>query len=1101
MVGLKILQPEDEEEALSYLVELSVLAKCSHHNIIKLQGSWQKGDETFIALEWCGGGAVSDFNAVWGIELNEAQISYIIGETLQGLKYLHSRNIVHRDIKGANILVTDEGEIKLIDFGVSAILNNKEEKRKTLIGTPYWMAPEIIANKSRYSPYDNKVDVWSVGITVIELAERDPPLSQMNPMRALMQIPLREPPKLSQPQKWSPAMNDFVCQCLQRDTKKRPSIEELLEHPFLKDTYYIHSRSIMLDLVEKVKKEKQKLLQSEQGKSVMAEKITKKSDVDDATLQLLETYDEKEKGTTEPNQPAALSPVASDEEPSESIDETEESEHAPAPQPLPQIEEEDDKLENSTNLSLAESKQMDSTAEVPTLNSNSKPAENMEKPKARPIVTRARSTNRPTMSAAMATKQKSALENAKDGNKKLIKQQLQAMNVHIEKQTVELDRLKTRNKDTISQILRKRQNKETKLREKHNFVNQKQKRQIDTETASLEKKGLDETKNFLKEQELKERHLVKELALIAKDNLTEWKREDKLLHKTELQTHNDEVKAEKTKQKPLKKKEREKASKVLKEESEEWTKYLKQNHELKVLRYKQVLRFEQFQEASNLQYQTMCALHALEIANFRELVTFELNNREQIYKTRVELEIERATAEQNFFITEHPFMLSMVKKEVELEQKHLMKTQQIEKEQQAELTASDQRLSIRAFKKKRQIEEKKLENTFKTFKAQNSKRLTPEELKTRIGVMKQKFTEDEEKKEHAFMEKLKKEEEQEKEALRIAHESHLERAKASAEETIQNLINTQQQKEQASLETHRQQLQGLEFRYWTEVYDAILGYQESYTKLIEKHHKEQLNLHTKLSEEELHLYETDTTEIEDMCREHGRSEPEKKEFLGFVIEAESSAKKRIEDSLKDLKMAQQQDVIFLKKEQQFYRKAVKKSAPDDLLYIYAKAKKDKGKGPAPPKPEVVVPISTEGPEPPTWVPPPPPVQSLTTNARSTSAILSSTKKRERVMKSKPSNPSILNLSSPSQNQGSGGMVSSPSTPNLVSPTSRSRRDLSASHSPSPLEKRANGEMDDLGRTTGTEKNEQHPENDEDHSRPTEPPTEEHTDTSSEHPME
>eukprot|EP01126_Amoeba_proteus_P045863 TRINITY_DN5156_c0_g1_i2.p1 TRINITY_DN5156_c0_g1~~TRINITY_DN5156_c0_g1_i2.p1 ORF type:complete len:401 (-),score=91.46 TRINITY_DN5156_c0_g1_i2:22-1224(-) len=178
-----------------------------------------------------------------------------------GLKYLHENRILHRDVKGSNIMLTDEGEVKVIDFGISAFLKDKREKRNTLIGTPYWMAPEIIANKIHPSPYDEKVDVWSLGITLIELAEKDPPLSQMNPMRALMQIPLRDSPILhNESQKWSRHFVNFVSLCVEKDSRKRPSLADLLQHPFVMGNY---SNEILAALVQKVKREKRRIMNKE----------------------------------------------------------------------------------------------------------------------------------------------------------------------------------------------------------------------------------------------------------------------------------------------------------------------------------------------------------------------------------------------------------------------------------------------------------------------------------------------------------------------------------------------------------------------------------------------------------------------------------------------------------------------------------------------------------------------------------------------------------------------------------------------------------------------------------------------------------------------
>jgi serine/threonine protein kinase len=227
IIALKIIKPEEDDE-VSEFVELGILKKCDHENVVRLYGTWKKDDEIFIAMEYCGGGSVADFGQVWDIDLTEDQIALICRETLKGLVYLHSVGIIHRDIKGANILLTEAGDIKLVDFGVSAILNAQGERRNTLIGTPYWMAPEIITNRNGKSPYDDRVDIWSLGITLIELAEREPPLSEVHPMRALMQIPIRDPPKLANVAKWSKNFHDFVRTCLNKDPKKRKSATELL---------------------------------------------------------------------------------------------------------------------------------------------------------------------------------------------------------------------------------------------------------------------------------------------------------------------------------------------------------------------------------------------------------------------------------------------------------------------------------------------------------------------------------------------------------------------------------------------------------------------------------------------------------------------------------------------------------------------------------------------------------------------------------------------------------------------------------------------------------------------------------------------------------
>ena len=162
--------------------------------------------------------------------LSEDQIACIMRMALQGLAYLHSARKIHRDIKSGNILLNHDGDAKLADFGVSAELATTMSKRKTVIGTPYWMAPEVLQSQE----YNGKADIWSLAITAIELACGEPPHSNVHPMRAIFMIPNSEPPTLPDPQHWSPTFHDFIAQCSQKNPDRRPSASELLErHPFI----------------------------------------------------------------------------------------------------------------------------------------------------------------------------------------------------------------------------------------------------------------------------------------------------------------------------------------------------------------------------------------------------------------------------------------------------------------------------------------------------------------------------------------------------------------------------------------------------------------------------------------------------------------------------------------------------------------------------------------------------------------------------------------------------------------------------------------------------------------------------------------------------
>ncbi|XP_015761836.1 PREDICTED: mitogen-activated protein kinase kinase kinase kinase 4-like [Acropora digitifera] len=211
-------------------------------------------------MEFCGAGSITDLvKASKGKALKEEWISYICHEVLNGVSHLHQNHVIHRDIKGQNVLLTDSAEVKLVDFGVSAQLDRTIGRRNTFIGTPYWMAPEVIAcDEQPDATYDNRCDMWSIGITAIEMAETQPPLCDMHPMRALFLIPRSEPPKLKSKKAWSKKFHNFVNTCLIRDYHQRPTADQLLQHEFIRDARS-HERKIRIELkdfIDRMKKKK-----------------------------------------------------------------------------------------------------------------------------------------------------------------------------------------------------------------------------------------------------------------------------------------------------------------------------------------------------------------------------------------------------------------------------------------------------------------------------------------------------------------------------------------------------------------------------------------------------------------------------------------------------------------------------------------------------------------------------------------------------------------------------------------------------------------------------------------------------------------------------
>ncbi|XP_023650668.1 mitogen-activated protein kinase kinase kinase kinase 4 isoform X5 [Paramormyrops kingsleyae] len=264
LAAIKVMDvTEDEEDEIK--LEINMLKTYSHHrNIATYYGAFIKkspagqDDQLWLVMEYCGAGSVTDLvKKTKGNCLKEDWIAYICREVLRGLSHLHSHHVIHRDIKGQNVLLTENAEVKLVDFGVSAQLDRTIGRRNTFIGTPYWMAPEVIAcDENQDATYDYRSDLWSLGITALEMAEGAPPLCDMHPMRALFLIPRNPAPKLKS-RKWSKKFQTFVDSCLLKNHLQRPSTETLLRHPFVKDLPQERQVRIMLkDHLDRTRKKK-----------------------------------------------------------------------------------------------------------------------------------------------------------------------------------------------------------------------------------------------------------------------------------------------------------------------------------------------------------------------------------------------------------------------------------------------------------------------------------------------------------------------------------------------------------------------------------------------------------------------------------------------------------------------------------------------------------------------------------------------------------------------------------------------------------------------------------------------------------------------------
>jgi len=235
------------------ITEICIMKTCVHPNVVRYIDSYQKEDCIWVVMEFCGGGSLLEIIELFdeGIRLTESHIAFVCRETLKGLEYIHKTNRLHRDIKSNNILLGNDGSIKITDFGFAAQLNDNQQ-RNTVLGTAYWMAPEVIKGYD----YGPKIDVWSLGIMIMEMAEGEPPYLDFPPTKALLYITTRGVPRVREKKRFSPEFHSFLNDCLEMDPEYRSTSTQLLQHPWLK---YACKTDEMLPLIEESRKRRHEM--------------------------------------------------------------------------------------------------------------------------------------------------------------------------------------------------------------------------------------------------------------------------------------------------------------------------------------------------------------------------------------------------------------------------------------------------------------------------------------------------------------------------------------------------------------------------------------------------------------------------------------------------------------------------------------------------------------------------------------------------------------------------------------------------------------------------------------------------------------------------
>jgi serine/threonine protein kinase len=845
---------------------------------------------------------VSDIPQVWEIDLTEEQIATICRETLKALDYLHNECILHRDIKGANILLTEEGDVKLIDFGVSAVMVSRGEKRNTLIGTPYWMAPEIISNKNGKAPYDERVDIWSLGITCIELAEREPPLSEVHPMRALMQIPIRDPPHLQNTKKWSKEFQDFVHECLVKDPKKRQTAADLLQHPFVASCG--DGQRVIQNLLVETAKAKTRVAQEEEASSVedvkptpgagqlsgdddredtpivagvpalninigtptkghagAAADATKASSDKDNHQQLLESPRTPKSKTKAPKTPGGEEKGG--DAPASGKKKGHQSTNSLVATPLEK--EAHHAHSNSLGGHYRESSLSPAVSPIP-------------KAGKKPVI-------RATLKQPNLTRREMEFKQAKIVNRDLIRQQLKELADQQKLHIKELERLRRQHKREADQLEEeyKAQREKTDRDQRSRSTTKASAQNTESEGMTRQHKSV--SKSQQKTAQTDEKQQAKELKNKQEVALKQFKDSEKQKRKEAEATFKEQQKAKKNDMKSLPKKEKAEAEKQLKVDKEAFLLNLAQLELQRLSRFTQQQSIDRVLSDHTSQTNTLHDAHKQQGDHFDEshgLLQRQLKARHEL---ALQAESEEKELETNFMKRRTQLQWQHMEKEQQLVKGQLDRQQQVEKQQQNKLLNSDLRRAVKEWQKLKSERVKEFLKQQKDFATANKKSLTKEDLKVVQQQQKTEFDTKQRTADEGFKQKQDKEISDEEELLRMHHEQQV--AQLATDQKLEaETMQAEHQKAIAQLDDQcRKSAELLLCNHFDERYRLLMEQQRVQSELVATQHKEQQTLLEAQQLEHTQAHQLHHQEILALVQEQKRSQ-EEVEALNKELHAE-----------------------------------------------------------------------------------------------------------------------------------------------------------------------------------------------------------------------